>query len=456
MLPMPTDSAGRTRLLPASLPLRHFGAAALFQLVGWLLIAWDPAATASFTGGMGPALAALHAFTLGTLTMTALGAGLQLLPVATVQSVRAVWLAKLVWWPLCASLAALVLGLARVDTALAALGAAGTMVTLAVHAGLLAANLAGARRARAMTAFAWVALAGLVAVIASGPALVLHYRFGWFADARGVALGHLIAACYGYLGLLTVGFSYLLVPMFMVRRAPAEAAQRRVLAAASLAIAGAVALALTGMPRGWMALPGLIGLGAALVHSKQMIEVSLRRRTRDGPWSLWLMRFAWGLLPGSVALGLVLALSGAAGGWAIAWVVLTVLGWLASFVLAVAMRILPFLATVHVKLRGGRLPLVSALTPAPAARVVALAHPLAVLLLVAGVLAGAPGLVTAAGWVGAIGACAFVLFIAGVVRRVLAAAAGNAAVGKPTVEEPAAEQPAAEEPAAAKPTAEKP
>ena len=419
MLPMPTDSAGRTRLLPASLPLRHFGAAALFQLAGWLLIASDPVALGSFSGGMGPALAALHAFTLGTLTMTALGAGLQLLPVATVQSVRAVGAAKLVWWLLIASVAALVTGLARVDVAVAASGAIGAAAALSVHAGLLAANLGGAKRARAMTAFAWAALAGLVAVIASGPALVLHYRFGWFADVRGFALAHLVAACYGYLGLLTVGFSYLLVPMFMVTRAPPEAAQRRVLFAAAAAIAAAVAIALSGAPRGWLAAPGLIGLGAAAVHSRHMYGVALRRRSRDGPWSLWLMRFAWGLLPASVALGLALAVVGGSG--AIVFVVLIVLGWLTSFLLAVAMRILPFLATVHVKLRGARLPLVSSLTPAPLARVVAVAHPAAVLLLVAGLLAGEPRLVASAGWVGAIGACAFVLFIGDVVRRARAA-----------------------------------
>jgi hypothetical protein len=85
------------------------------------------------------------------------------------------------------------------------------------------------------------------------------------------------------------------------------------------------------------------------------------------------------------------------------------------------MRILPFLATVHVKLRGGKLPLVSSLTPARSARVVAIAHPAAVLLLVAGLLARDPRVVATAGWVGAIGACAFALFVAEVVRRARAA-----------------------------------
>jgi len=423
MLVMPTDSAGRSRLLPASLPMRHFGAAALFQMLGWLIVATQPRAFAGFTGGLGPALAALHAFTLGTLTMTALGAGLQLMPVATVQPVRAVRLAKLVWWPLCASIAVLLAGLARAQTALAAAGAVGTLATLAVHAGLLAANLRGARRGRAMNAFASCALLGLLAVVASGPALALHYQFGWFADPRDLALAHLIAACYGYLGLLTVGFSYLLVSMFMVVRAPAEQAQRRVLAGAALAIVVAIALALAGVGRGWLALPAATGLAVALVHARQMFAIAARRRSRDAPWSLVLMRVAWIALPASLALGLALAVLESSPRLAAGFVALTVLGWLTSFLLAVTMRIVPFLASVHVKLRGARMPLVSALTPAGPARAVAATHPAAFALLVAGLLGGWYEVVAAAGAVGALGSLATIAFLAGAFRRARAAVA---------------------------------
>lgn len=427
MLVMPTDAAGRSRLLPASLPMRHFGAAALFHLLGWLIVAAYPRAIAGFAGGMGPALAALHGFTLGALTMTALGASLQLMPVATVQPVRSVRIAQLVWWPLVGSIGALVAGLARVDTMLAAIGAVGTLASLAVHAALLAANLRGARRGRAMTAFAACALVGLFAVIASGPALVLHYHFDWFADPRGLALAHLIAACYGYLGLLTAGFSYLLVSMFMVARAPPEDTQRRVLVAAATAIVAAVALALAGASRAWLALPAALGLAAAIVHARHMLAIAARRRTRDAPWSLALMRIAWVALPANLALALALALLGPSPRLALAFVALTVLGWLTSFVLAVVMRIVPFLASVHVKLRGARMPLVSALTPAGPARAVAAAHPAALALLVGGVFAGRYELVAAAGAVGAVGALALIVFLIDVFRRARVASATRGA-----------------------------
>ena len=48
--------------------------------------------------GLGPALAALHLVTLGVLAMTAMGASLQLLPIATVQPIKSVRAANFVWW----------------------------------------------------------------------------------------------------------------------------------------------------------------------------------------------------------------------------------------------------------------------------------------------------------------------------------------------------------------------
>ena len=74
MFSPPTDNAGRTRLLPPSIPLRFFGAAAVFQLVGWLLLLPARTLPGAFAGGLGPPLATLHALTLGTLAMSVIGA----------------------------------------------------------------------------------------------------------------------------------------------------------------------------------------------------------------------------------------------------------------------------------------------------------------------------------------------------------------------------------------------
>ena len=48
------------RLLPASIPLRFFGAAVLFHLLAWPALAFGAAHWSQFGGGLGWPLAALH------------------------------------------------------------------------------------------------------------------------------------------------------------------------------------------------------------------------------------------------------------------------------------------------------------------------------------------------------------------------------------------------------------
>ena len=70
------------RLLSASIPFRFFGSAVFFYALAWLALFWAAPSVPTFAGGLGWPLAALHLVTLGVLVMTAIGASLQLLPVA--------------------------------------------------------------------------------------------------------------------------------------------------------------------------------------------------------------------------------------------------------------------------------------------------------------------------------------------------------------------------------------
>jgi len=412
----PTDSKGRARLLPPSLPARWFAAAAAFHLLGWLIVALEPHRVMLHGGGLGPGLAALHAFTLGTLAMAAIGVSQQLLPVATVQPVRRLGASRAAWWLLVPSVAALVAGFAVGAGALAAAGGVGAAAGLAIHGLLTAGQLAAAKRQRALTAAGWGGLVALVAVLATGPALAWRLHAGVPALAPGVVPLHAIAGVAGFLGLPAIGFSGLLVPMFMVAKGPGESRQRRVLAAFAAAIVAAGALALADAPTGWSVAAGACALAAALAHGHAMLVAIRRRRNREAGWLAPLLAIAWGALPAGI--GAWLACLATARPWlAAVAVILLVGGWLLGLVLAMLLRIAPFLASVHVKIACGALPGLTALTPRGPARLLALAHPAAIASLLAGVSWGDVRWVQAGGVFGVAAALGLVGFLAGVSRR---------------------------------------
>ena len=143
---LPVDAAGRSRLLPWTLPFRFFVSAALFHAAAWPLLFAAAADVPRFQGGLGPVLGALHAITLGTLLSTVMGASLQLLPVATVQAVASQRLAAVLWWVFTPSAACLVAGMSLPHPTLLAAGTTGTVTAVLLFAGLLGHNLARANR----------------------------------------------------------------------------------------------------------------------------------------------------------------------------------------------------------------------------------------------------------------------------------------------------------------------
>ena len=121
-----TFLAGATsRLLPASIPFRFFGAAIVYHLLAWLALLAGADGWPRFAGGFGWPLAALHLVTLGVLVMTAIGASLQLLPVATRQPVRSTRWPAAVWWLYTPGVAAVALGMGNGWPVLLGAGAVG-------------------------------------------------------------------------------------------------------------------------------------------------------------------------------------------------------------------------------------------------------------------------------------------------------------------------------------------
>ncbi|MEX1073867.1 MAG: hypothetical protein WEC13_01885, partial [Burkholderiales bacterium] len=242
----------RSRLLPMQLPFRYFGAAVAFNVAAWALLLAHARELNEFAAGLGPVFAALHLATLGVLAMAAIGATLQLLPVATRQPVRALWAVKLAWWLLVAGAALFAFAAATYRVQWLGPGAMLAIAALGIYGVLLFANLRGARGMRVVVMHGWAALACLAALAATGLALAARYEHGLALDHLAFRNAHLVLAAYGFMGLLALGLSNFLLPMLAVAPPPPARHSYAVLALAAAGIALAVA--------GWMKAGALAGL----------------------------------------------------------------------------------------------------------------------------------------------------------------------------------------------------
>lgn len=406
----------RGRLLPASVPFRFFAAAAVFHVAAWIALYAASEALPHLAGGLGPGLAALHLFTLGVLVMTAIGASLQLLPIATRQPVVSVRAAKAVWWLLAPGVALLAAGMALGPLGLAYSGAAAVIAALAVYGWLLAANLRHARGMPLVVAHGWAAFASLAGVAISGAAMLAHYGTGFLPDLRGAGIAHLTLAAYGFMGMLVLGLSDLLVPMLSVSPAPDRSGSAAVLATSAGAIVLTVAFAFAGAPRAFYAVGALVGMAAGIAHALRLARCVRRRHSRGQRRWLVLVAASWLLLPASLAAAVALALDAPVPRLPAVFAALLVPGWLLTLLLGMLQRIAPFLASVH-GAPGARAALPSAYTAALPLDLHAACHLGALGLLVAGIVADRSDLVAAGAAAGAAGAAAFAAFLAVVIAR---------------------------------------
>lgn len=409
----------KSRLLPAAAVFRYFAAAVAFQVVAWVGVIVGGDELPGFAGGLGWPLAALHAVALGVLVMTAIGAGLQLLPVATRQPVASVRAPGLLWWLFTPGVTLLVGAMALAQPAWLAAGALAVAIALLAFAVLLARNLYHGRGMPVVVAHGWAALASLALLLASAASLVLAY-LGLPLLPRQAALGlHVAFAAYGFMGLLVLGFSHILVPMFALGdappQAPALASLALAVAALVLAAIGAFDVAPTATRTAALA-TGAVAFGLHLMLMHRVLRDGLRRHL-GRPFAL--VRLGWAGLAASLVVALIawldLPLPGSARAPALFGVLLA--GSLLSFLLGMLARIVPFLASMHAPVGRRGLPPPSALT---AERPLALGfacHLAAFAALLIAVLADSGVLARVAGGIGAVGALAWVAFVGHAWRR---------------------------------------
>ena len=406
-----------SRLLPASIPFRYFGAAVVYHVLAWVALLAGADDAARFAGGLGWPLAALHLLTLGVLAMLALGASVQLLPVATLRPVASTRLPALLWWIYTPGVALVALGMGLPAPALLVAGATAVVITLTAFGVLLAINLVGARGMPIVVAHGWVALACLAVTLGSGASLAASYFGVSIFPHVGTRALHVPLAAYGFMGMLALGLSYILVPMFALGPIPAA---RRGLASCALA---AVGLLLGAVDVGWpehgaLAAAALAGLGAIglYVHSmRTTMRAGMRRRLGR---SFTLVKIGWACLVASLVAALLLALDVPLPGGVTLFGVLLLPAGLLSFALGILQRIVPFLAAMHAARGSRRPPTPSALTAETPLALHFHAHAAALAVLAFAVLLDSAVLVRVAALLGICGALAFGAFYATSLVRV--------------------------------------
>jgi hypothetical protein len=407
----------KSRLLPASIPFRFFGAAVVFHLLAWIAAFTAAADWPGFAGGLGWPLAALHLVTLGVLAMTAIGASMQLLPVATRQPVRRDRWPALIWWLYAPGVAAIALGMGTGSPALLVVGAIGAGAGLLLYAWLLGTNLRGARGMPGIVVHGWAALAALVVVLLTAASLVAMYLGLPLLDRSAALALHAAFAAYGFMGMLALGLSYLLVPMFALAPAPDTRVQLASWgsAVAGLGCAGAAALGVAPVALRSVAIgAGALAVGLHLALMRRALRDGLRK---DLGLSFALVRTGWSGLALSLVAALGVVLEAPVTGLPALFGLLLVGVWLLSFVLGMLQRILPFLASMHAAAGKHRPPTPSSFTRRQPLAIHLACHLAALAGLALAIVTASPLLARLAAAAGTVGAAAFATFFAVLVRR---------------------------------------
>lgn len=410
----------RDRLLPASLIFRFFIAAALFQVAAWAMLFAAAENVAGYVGGPGPVLAAIHLATLGVFVSAAMGASYQLLPVVTRRPIARHWPVRLSFWLMMPGIAALAWGMATGEVVAMTIGTVPILAGLALYGALTAHNLGRAGGVAVVAAHGWGALAALAAFASIGAVLVRDFAGGFLADHAGLARLHMQLAAFGFMGLLVIGLSLILIPMLALSHSPDPRAGQTQLILGVAALAAAAAVWAAPGDRFWSLAALALAGAAAAVHIRTMTVVLRRRMRKRLGLSFVMIRASWGLLV--LALGLAAAIrAGVAPLNAPALFGFILLaGWLLTFLMGVLQRIMPFLASMHASNRAGLPLLPSELGAQVPLSLHAACHGTALVAVSAGIALDIAPLVAAGAGAGILGALAFALFAVRLVMRLRA------------------------------------
>jgi hypothetical protein len=376
---------------PYSVPVRFFLTAPVHGALAGLLIVWQGEAIYD-SRWSAAALAVTHLLTVGVLMQVMIGALFQFLPVAAGASIQGSrrW-AAVVHPALNLGVLALAAGFLTASPPLFAVAACA--LALGVGAFLFAALWAVLPAAHASPTIPALktALAGLLVTVSIGLYLLSVYAFGVKGRPEVLTAQHAAWGLLGWSGLLVIGVSYVVVPMFQLtppyrpafsgRFAPLLAGLLVIWTVAQV-IAGSAAIAVAG---------ALLAAGV-VVYAVMTLRLQAKSKRPRADVTVRYWRLGMGL---AIAAAVVWAgglvdpdATPARTAFLVGW--LAIPGALAAVVVGMLYKVLPFLSWLHLQNRvtergGGKVPHMGTFIPETGMRRQFWAHCAALLLLVASV-----------------------------------------------------------------------
>ncbi|MGE4281413.1 MAG: hypothetical protein AB7G62_17650, partial [Magnetospirillum sp.] len=319
------------------------------------------------------------------------------------------WVCSLSWWLFNPGIVLLVMGLAGGWGAALDLGGFLCVAALSLFGLLVARNLLQVTDLPAVTWPAWVAVACLAGLLVLAVLLVLDMDVRLLVNRPAVAAAHALLAGYGFMGMLVVGFSAVLLPMFVLAKPVDDAAGKRVAVIAALALLAGLLGTLWGenLVQGAGSILGLVALGFYFAVQRRVLASRMRKKLEP---FFRLLKAGWGLQVLSLLAALALVSGAPAEIMAPLWGWLLVFGWLLSFATGILQRIMPFLASMHSGAKGGKPVLLSQLTSPRLLDIHAVLHLAAVVLMAVALFFDLPLVARVAAFCGLGGAMAFAGF----------------------------------------------
>lgn len=224
--------------VPLWLPLPFLLTGAVGCALFGLLLPWV-VPQAILAPGYPHVLALVHTATLGWLTMTILGASLQLVPVILVSPLRAARLASAQYPIYVIGTSMLVAGFWFWRTPL--LIAGGTLVVLAVahHTVMLGVTLARAQTRPITARYLTASLVYLCLVVCLGLTAALNFQLGFLGSgADHLLLAHITLGIAGWLTCTLIGVNYTLARMFALVHDHDDRLARLIFLLLNMAVAG--------------------------------------------------------------------------------------------------------------------------------------------------------------------------------------------------------------------------